>query len=60
MSFSAEPGLEGMRASVAAACGLESAGLVVAPGLVPPQHVRSSWIRDRTCVSCIGRRILYH
>ena len=21
---------------------------------------RSSWLRDRTCVSCIGSRILYH
>ena len=24
-------------------------------GLVVPRHVRSSWIRDRTCVSCTGR-----
>ena len=29
-------------------------------GLVVPQHVRSSWTRDRTCVPCIGRRILNH
>ena len=28
--------------------------------LVAPRHVRSSQIRDRTCVSCIGRWILYH
>ena len=30
-----------------------------APGLVAPQHVGSSWIRDRTRVSCIGMWILY-
>ena len=29
-------------------------------GLVAPRHVRSSWTRDRTCVPCIGRRILNH
>ena len=28
--------------------------------LVVPQHVGASQIRDRTCVSCISRRILYH
>ena len=28
--------------------------------LVPPQHVASSWTRNRTRVSCTGRRILYH
>ena len=28
--------------------------------LVVPQHVGSSWIRNRTCVFCIGRWILYH
>ena len=27
-------------------------------GLVAPPHVESSWTRNRTCVSCIGRRIL--
>ena len=27
-------------------------------GLVGPQHVGSSWIRDQTCVSCTGRQIL--
>ena len=38
---------------------------VVAPrllwptGLVALRHVKSSWIRDQTCVSSIGRRILY-
>ena len=29
-------------------------------GLVVPLHVRFSWIRGRTQVSCIGRWILYH
>ena len=29
-------------------------------GLVALRHVRSSWIRDQTCVSWIGRQILYH
>ena len=29
-------------------------------GLVVPRHVGSSWIRGQTCVSCIGRRVLYH
>ena len=29
-------------------------------GLGAPQHVRSSRTRDQTCVSCIGRQILYH
>ena len=28
--------------------------------LVAPQHVESSWTRDRTCVPCIGRQILIH
>ena len=41
--------------------------IVVAPGLsstgstvVVQRHVGSFWIRDRTCISCIGRWILYH
>ena len=29
-------------------------------GLVALQHVGSSWVRDQTHVSCIGRQILYH
>ena len=29
-------------------------------GLVAPWRVGSSGIRDRTCISCIGRWILYH
>ena len=31
-----------------------------AQGFVALRHVGSSRFRDRTCVSCIGRRILYH
>ena len=33
---------------------------VVAGWLRCPGHMGSSWIRDRTHVSCIGRRTLYH
>ena len=29
-------------------------------GLVPLWHMGSCWIRDRTCVPCIGRQILYY
>ena len=29
-------------------------------GLLTPRQVESSWIRDQSCVSCIGRWILYH
>ena len=29
-------------------------------GLVVPQHVRYSWIREQTHVSCNSRQILYH
>ena len=29
-------------------------------GLVTPRHRGSPQIRDRTCVFCIGRQILYH
>ena len=28
--------------------------------LAAPQHVASSWIRDETHISCIGRQILHH
>ena len=34
--------------------------VVTHTGLVALWHVGSSWIRDRTCVSCIGRQILIH
>ena len=56
-----------MRASVVVACGLSSCGsralecrLSRRTGLVAPQHVGSSWTRDRARVPCIGRRILNH
>ena len=29
-------------------------------GLVVPRRVGSSWVRDQTRVSCIGRQFLYH
>ena len=29
-------------------------------GFIALQKGGSTWIRDQTCVSCIGRRILYH
>ena len=28
--------------------------------LVTPRHMGSSWTRDRTCVPCTDRKILYH
>ena len=34
--------------------------VLVAWSLVAPWYVGSSWTRDQTCVSCIGRWILYH
>ena len=52
-----EPKFWGMWASVVVAHGLNSCGI---PGLVAPWHVGSSQTRDHTCVSCIGRWILYH
>ena len=66
----------GMWASVVVACGLSSCGQraqqlwltgsrvqtqqLWRTGLVAPRHVGSSWTRSRTCVPCIGRRILNH
>ena len=44
-------------------CGsrLQSTGSTAVPrGLSCSLAVGSSWTRDRTCVSCIGRQILYH
>ena len=37
-----------------------TASVVVAQRLRCPGHMGSSWIRDQTHVSCIGRRTLYH
>jgi len=51
----------GSRASVVASHRPQKAGSgVVAHGLVASWHVASSWGRDRTRGSCIGRRILHH
>ena len=38
-------------------CGLSGCGAQVE---LPPQDVHSSWTRDQTHVTCIGRRILNH
>ena len=47
--------------SVVVVPGFQSTGsITVVRGLAAPRHVRSSCTRDRTCVSCIGRQILYH
>ena len=61
-SLDAEHGLWGSWVSVVAAPGLLAHRLsnCGARDLVAPQHVGSSRIRDRTCVSCIDMRILYH
>ena len=57
-----EHGLYGTQASAAVAGGLGSTGLSScgAGGLVALGHVGSSWIKDQTLVSYIGRWILYH
>ena len=58
------PGCMGSRSCstwsfVVVAPGLQSTGSIVwRVGLVALWHVGSSQIRDRTCVSCIGRQIL--
>ena len=54
-SFVAEHRLQAVRASAVAAPGLQGTGSAV----VVQRHVGSSWIRDRTYVSCPGRQILY-
>ena len=54
----------GTWASAVAACGLLGSGAQAQQlwhmSFVAPQHVWSSWIRNWTCVSCIGRWILSH
>ena len=37
-----------------------AAGRPLSTGSVAPRHVESSWTRNPTCVSCIGRQILIH
>ena len=51
-----EPGLQSVLASVAAPLGSKAQAPQLWPrGLVAPQHMGSSWIGDRTPVSCVGR-----
>ena len=57
-SLAAKHGPEGVQASVAAAQSVGS--LAVAPGLAALQQAGSSWSRDQTCVSCIGRWVPNH
>ena len=69
-SLVAEHRLSNARASVVAACELRSysplgsraqqAQQLWPLGLVALQHVGSSWLKDQTRVSCIGRQVLYH
>ena len=47
--------------SLVVVSGIQSAGTVAwRTGLGSPQHVESSWTRDQTCVSIIGRQTLAH
>ena len=56
----------GRQASVAVACGLWFLGSraqvqhLWLTGLLAPRHVGFSQIRERNCISCIGRPTLYH
>ena len=58
----------GAQASVVKAHGLSSCGLWTLElrlelwhtGLVALWQIESSWTRDQSCVSCIGRQILIH
>ena len=58
-SLVVEHRFQGTQASVVVAPGFYSTDSTVV-GLVALRHVGSSWLRDRTCISCIGRWILYH
>ena len=58
VSFVVEHGIYGTWASVVVAWA--KAQYLWQTGLVALRHVGSSWTRDRTCVSYIGRQILYH
>ena len=62
--LTAEDRLQGLRASVVAACGLDSCNSRALErrldrGLVAPRHVGSFWTRDQTHVSCISRQIFF-
>ena len=48
------------RVQVSWALGTWASVAVVHRASCSPQHVGSSWTRDRTCVPCIGRQILNH
>ena len=52
--------LTGSQASHCDSCSCSGAPALGWSGFVVPWHVGSSQIRDWTCVSCTGRRILYH
>ena len=49
-----------MQASLAAGRGCRARTQESLTDLVALQHMGSSWTRDQTHVSCIGRRILSH
>ena len=59
-SFVPEHRLQAMWASVATAHGLWSTGSIAAVHRLTLRHAGSSWVRDRTCVSCTVRQIPYH
>ena len=60
-SLVTEHRLEGTWTSVVAVHGLRSTGSInKLTSLVALWHVGSSWTRDQTGVSCIGRQILYN
>ena len=58
VAFLAEHRFQGTRAPVVAALRLWSTSWIVV-GLVAPRYVGSSWPRDQTRDSCIGRQTLY-
>ena len=60
-SVVAAPGLQGLRASVVVACGLQSVGLVVVAHGLRCSAVSGIFLdQGLNCVPCIGRQILNH
>ena len=59
-SAAAEPGLQGVRASVVAAPGSSPGSVAVAHGLSCSGHAGASRTRDQTGVPYIGRQIPNH
>ena len=52
---------QGVQTSVAAAPGSRAPAQSLWPSaFVAPPHMGSPQTRDRTCVSCTGRQVLYH